>query len=199
MNTFKSIRIAASVLLASAWLAGCGSESVAGVGNCAAGTPCYDAGPFSATVTGIVPHWGMNHAQHFVRLNLRFHNSGTEPLTLGFRWGSAATLTDDNGNSYAIPNDTSNIVGLGVIERNRINDSFVIAPGADRDASLIFHAWPGKNPLGKTLNANFPVVQLQRADGEKPVSEVGEYALSFTDLDSSTIPASARDSAIREQ
>lgn len=85
-------------------------------------------------------HWGQNHAQHFVRLNVRFHNGSAEPVVLGFRWGSAATITDDNGNSYGIPNDTSNVVRLGVIQPTKTNASLVIAAGGNRDASLIFHS-----------------------------------------------------------
>lgn len=169
-------------LLALMLLAGCNGKSLAIANDCTASSHCYDAGSFSATVTDIVPHWGQNHAQHFVRLNVRFHNSSREPVVLGFRWGSAATLTDDNGNSYGIPNDTSNVVGLGVIQPAKINASFVITPGGNRDASLIFNSWPGKNPLGKRLDANFSVVQLHPAKGEKSVSEAGEYTLSFVDL-----------------
>ncbi|MGH8182877.1 MAG: hypothetical protein ACREPH_04370 [Rhodanobacteraceae bacterium] len=166
-------------------LTGCGGSSLASTSDCTASTHCYDAGAFSATVTEVVPHWGQNHKNHFVRLNVRFHNSGVEPLILAFRQSSAATLTDDKGNGYTIDQKyTSNVVGLGWILRTKTNDSFVIAPGSTRDASLIFNSWPGENSLGKKLNANFSVVQLHPAKDGKPVSEAGEYTLSFADLDS---------------
>lgn len=159
--------------------------------HCASRPRCYDAGPFSTTVSNLVTSWGRYHKQQFVRLNLRFRNHGAQPLILAFRWGSAASLTDNYGNGYRI--DTRfqrNVVGLGLIRRAGVDASFVVAPGGRRDASLIFNRWVGKSAIGSQYSADFSVEQLQLLPGGRQVHEAGHYSISFSNL-SGAMPGGA--------
>jgi hypothetical protein len=156
--------------------------------SCAGAAHCYDAGPFAADVGSLSPSWNKYHNQHFLRLNLRFRNTGTVPLILGFRWGGAATLTDNYGNSYTIDgnNYRASVSGIGLISRDGADTGFLIAPGASRSASLIFNRWLGKTgtaaAVGNAYTADFAVEQLQVLQGSQRVQVAGQYSLNFPGL-----------------
>ena len=104
-----------------------------------AGVSCFDAGPFVAEVISLNPSWDRAHRTHFVRLNVRFRNTGSEPVSLAFPWRGAATMTDNYGNTYSIDwRYPERIVGIAVISRSGVKGNFTIAPGSSRTASWIF-------------------------------------------------------------
>lgn len=161
---------------------------------CAAAPRCYDAGPFAAEVTSLSPSWNDGHSQHFLRLNLRFRNTGDRPLILGFPWGSAPSITDNYGNAYSIDGRNagevaSHIIGIGIVRREGADASFVLAPGASRSASLIFNRGIARSgsgaAVGNQFTANLSVEQLRVLPGSGRVEVGGQYSLSFEGLSGS--------------
>jgi hypothetical protein len=197
MNRFRQFAshaaIAAAVTLAA-------SPMTHAADNCGAQPRCYDAGPFAAEVTSLGASWNNVHNQHFLRLNLRFRNTGSAPLILGFAWGSAATLTDNYGNAYTIDgNNRANVIGIGLTSREGADTSFVVAPGASRSASFVFNRGIGRGSsgsaaaVGSTFTADFSVEQLQVLPGSQRVQIGGQYSLDFPGLSSGLMGAGSAD------
>lgn len=173
-------------LLLLASLAPCASQADA----CAATPRCYDAGPFAAEVTSLSPGWNERHSQHFLRLNLRFRNTGERPLILALPYSGSASITDNYSNVYGINwSDTnSSVVSLGLIKGGHADTSFVIAPGASRSASLVFNRWLGKSgsaaAVGSQFTADVSVERLSVLPGSGRVEVGGQYSLNFQGLSS---------------
>lgn len=173
-------------LLLLAALAPCAARADA----CNGAPRCYDAGPFAAEVTGLIPGWNERHSQHFLRLNLRFRNVGERPLILAVQGGASLSVTDNYGNAYGINwGDSASIVSLGQVRNNHADTSFVLAPGASRSASIIFNRWLGRSgsaaAVGNQFTADLSVVQLQILPGSGRVQEAGQYSLDFPGLSGS--------------
>ncbi len=163
-------------------------------GACVGVAHCFDAGLFAADVTGVSPSWNQRHNIHSVRLNLRFRNTGNKPVVLGFPWRSASSLTDNFGNAYTIDwRYPQNISGIGIVNGREANASFVIAPGGERSASLVFSRPTGNTSVGNVFTADFPVEQLQAIPGQQKVSSQAQFTLNFTDLSGGVLGAASVD------
>lgn len=144
---------------------------------------CFDAGPFAAEVMSVSPSWDRSHHTHYLRLNLRFRNTGTQPISLAFPWRGAATMVDNYGNTYSIDwRWPQRIVGIAVIGRNGVKGNFTIAPGSSRTASWIFSLNPGKSAVGDVFSANLPVEDLEPIPGQQKVRVGNQYSLDFQQL-----------------
>jgi hypothetical protein len=150
--------------------------------DCAA-VSCFDAGPFVAEVTSVSPSWDRSHRVHYLRLNVRFRNTGAQPISLAFPWRAAATMTDNYGNTYNIDwRYPQRIVGIAVISRNGVKGNFTIAPGSSRTASWIFSRSAGSTPVGNAFTADLPVEDLQPIPGQQKVRVGNQYSLDFQQL-----------------
>lgn len=150
--------------------------------DCAA-VSCFDAGPFVAEVTSVSPSWDRSHRTHFLRLNVRFRNTGAAPITLAFPWRGAATMTDNYGNTYSIDwRYPQRIVGIAVISRSGVKGNFTIAPGSSRTASWIFSRSVASTPVGNVFAADLPVEDLQPIPGQQKVRVGNQYSLDFQQL-----------------
>lgn len=148
-----------------------------------AGVSCFDAGPFVAEVTSVSPSWDRTHRTHFLRLNVRFRNTGSEPVSLAFPWRGAATMTDNYGNTYSIDwRYPERIVGIAVISRSGVKGNFTIAPGSSRTASWIFSRSVASTPVGNVFAADLPVEDLQPIPGQQKVRVGNQYSLDFQQL-----------------
>lgn len=152
--------------------------------DCAA-MSCFDAGPFVAEVTSVSPSWDHLHRTHYLRLNVRFRNTGTQPISLAFPWRGAATMTDNYGNAYSMDwRYPQRIVGIAVISRSGVKGNFTIAPGSSRTASWIFNRSVGSTPVGNVFTADLPVEDLQQIPGQQKVRVNNQYSLDFQQLGS---------------
>lgn len=150
--------------------------------DCAA-MSCFDAGSFVAEVTSVSPSWDSSHRTHYLRLNVRFRNTGTQPISLAFPWRGAATMTDNYGNTYNIDwRFPQRIVGIAVISRSGVKGNFTIAPGSSRTASWIFHRNVGSTPVGNAFTADLPVEDLIPIPGQQKVRVGNQYSLDFQQL-----------------
>lgn len=150
--------------------------------DCAA-MSCFDAGSFVAEVTSVSPSWDRYHRTHYLRLNVRFRNTGTQPISLAFPWRGAATMTDNYGNAYNIDwRFPQRIVGIAVIGHDGVKGNFTIAPGSSRTASWIFSRTTGSTPVGNAFNADLPVEDLIPIPGQQKVRVGNQYSLDFQQL-----------------
>lgn len=150
--------------------------------DCAA-MSCFDAGSFVAEVTSVSPSWDRLHRTHYLRLNVRFRNTGTQPISLAFPWRSAATMTDNYGNAYNIDwRYPQRISGIAVISRSGVKGNFTIAPGSSRTASWIFNRNVGSTPVGNAFTADLPVEDLIPIPGQQKVRVGNQYSLDFQQL-----------------
>jgi hypothetical protein len=148
-----------------------------------AGASCFDAGPFVAEVTSVSPSWDRLHRTHYLRLNVRFRNTGGTPISLAFPWRGAATMTDNYGNTYSIDwRYPQRITGIAVISRSGVKGNFTIAPGSSRTASWIFSRSVGSTPVGNVFAADLPVEDLQPIPGQQKVRVGNQYSLDFQQL-----------------
>lgn len=151
--------------------------------NCNGAEHCFDAGPFAAEATSISPSWDRTHRTHYIRLNLRFRNAGTQPISLAFPWRAAATMTDNYGNTYGIDwRWPQRISGIAVIGHDGVKGNFTIAPGSSRTASWIFSRDPGQTAVGTVFSADLPVEDLEPIPGQQKVKVGSQYSLNFTQL-----------------
>lgn len=169
--------------LSSALLIGLSAGSAARAETCAAIPYCFDAGPFAADVTQVNGSWDARHRVYTVRVNFRVRNGTPHPLMLGFRWRSSASLVDNFGNSYGIDwRFRDRIIGIGILSGEGADASFILPPGGNRMASLVFDRAPGKGSVGDIFNADFSLEQLEPVPGNNSVRTVATYSLSFPGL-----------------
>lgn len=145
--------------------------------------PCFDAGVFAAEVTSVNPSWDRNHRTRYLRLNVRFRNTGSQPISLAFPWRSSASMVDNYGNGYSIDwRYPKNIVGIAVIGHDGVKGNFTIVPGSSRTASWILSLNPGNNALGNVFSAHLTIDDLQPIPGQQKVKVGNQYSLDFEQL-----------------
>lgn len=160
---------------------------------CAGILRCVSAGPFVAQVTGVTPQGGPKDRNHQLSLNVRFRNVSAESIVLGYK-ASSSNGTDNLGNQYywgrAGTYDTS-AAGIGIVSSREANASFVLAPGATRDATfkLIRYNSGGKQ-LGTGWVYDVVISQLEILPSQQ-VRVGREFSLHFTDLSASGIALGA--------
>lgn len=178
---------AASRLLSAAALA---VLALAGApGRAADCTPplCASSGPMQITVQQF--RAGNRGDQHWAQANLRIVNAGRAPLTLGYVDGSGQLL-DENGNTYKVSRGGAR--GIGIVERHRVDTSFVLQPGESADARFEFDWLRG--PQSRT-GLQFQMSMSLREVSELPGGQVKlgrEHLLRWSALaDGASIAASA--------
>jgi hypothetical protein len=158
------------------------------MGNPCDGQPsCQAQGPLFVRVTGVnVTDSGGVTAYHSVRTTLRIQNVGNEPLTLGYRVGTAA-VSDDHGLAYAWgrsgTSEARYVHGIGEISKNSADTQFRLAPGESRDVSFdrILQYNTRRTSPGRVFTFDLTLVQLAVV-GNRQVESLHDYALSFSNL-----------------
>ena len=141
-----------------------GLPAPAGGAQCAAGTTCYDAGSFTATLGQTAT--AASGKNQLVRLALRVKNQTNQPLVLGYKAGTNMAV-DEQGNRYTWgqpgTHDAS-AVGIGTLEGARIDPQFQIAPGGTRDMQMVLTRFnAGTTPAGRTFTLSTVLVELKGA------------------------------------
>jgi hypothetical protein len=138
---------------------------------------CARSGPVQMTVQQF--RAGNRGDQHWAQANFRIANAGRTPLTLGYVDGSGQLL-DENGNTYKVIRNGAR--GIGIVERNRVDTSFVLQPGETADARFEFDWLRG--PQART-GLTFQMSMSLREVSELPGGQVKigrEHLLRWTAL-----------------
>jgi hypothetical protein len=160
----------------------------AGGAHCAAGTTCYDAGSFTATVTQSAG--AVSGKNLVVRFSVRVKNQTTQPLVLAYKSGSGAAV-DEQGNRYTWgqpgTHDAS-ALGIGTLEGTQINPQFQVAAGGTRDAQFVLTRFDaGSRPAGKSFTLNTVLVEL-RGQPNGQWQKVREYAVHLPATAAGAVP-----------
>jgi hypothetical protein len=148
-------------------------------------TPCYDAGAFSATVSGVTGTVvGSRH--HQLRIQLSIQNHSDRPLILAYKSGTNAA-TDNLGNPYVYgrpgTHDTS-FQGIGLLVPGRSSDSqFRLAPGESRNAIFTLTRFgSGAAPQGRSYAFDTVLAELQMLPNGTQTEIVREHSVHLADL-----------------
>ncbi|MBE7543791.1 MAG: hypothetical protein KJZ84_02950 [Bryobacteraceae bacterium] len=158
---------------------------------CAGKPRCNHPGPFVAEIQSINASHAGTYNDHVLRISLRFRNLTDQPLVLGYS-AKSSKIIDNFGNEYywgrAGTYDTS-VTGMGVVQANQANASFVLSPGESRNATFqLIRYRPGKNPIGTGFTWDLAVEQLDVLASNQ-VRSVRQYSLNFQDLAARTAAA----------
>jgi len=145
--------------------------------------PCYDAGPFSATLVGLTPAVAGRH--HTVRMTIAFKNWTDQPLILGYKNGSN-TMTDNLSNAYYYgrPNHDGSVEGMGMVYPGRSSDSkFRLAPGQSSNATFgMIRFEAGNKPKGASFTLDTVIIELRILPNGQQTEIVREYSVHLPDL-----------------
>ena len=150
----------------------------AGAGSC--GPSCFDAGPFQANVSQMT--MSQEGGWHVVRMNIQFHNSTNQPLTVAYHDGSMV-MVDNNGNTY-VPAGGSpgQLQGMGIDRGNQTDSQFVLAPGQTSNALFsVARGRAANSPVGTGYTYNLTIDELQAQNGAMAIP-VRTYNLNFPSL-----------------
>lgn len=157
-----------------------------GPGSC--GANCFDAGPFQANVSQMtmsqVGGW------HIIRMNIQFHNSTNQPLTIAYHDGSMI-MVDNNGASY-VPagGNPGQLQGMGIDRGNQTDSQFVLGPGQTGNAMFSVARGRGNDsPVGTGYSYNLTIDELQAQNGAMAIP-VRAYSLNFPSLAPSAVSSS---------
>ncbi len=172
-----ALRAAAPWLLAIAWL----STALPAQAQrpCPEQPLCLQVPRFTATVTDfrVSPNTLGNRP---VNLTVRFANQSDQPLRLGLVAGTA-TAFDDRRHRYALQNSRL-LLGMGLVERNRFDPKFTLAPGESADAKMELNFHVGRNVIvGTRFELQMSVREIDPLPGQQ--FRLGrEHALSWQGL-----------------
>jgi len=157
-----------------------GAFSGGGGGAGACGPSCFDAGPFQANVSQMT--MSQEGGWHVIRMNIQFHNSGNQPLTIAYHDGSMV-MVDNNGASY-VPagGNPGQLQGMGIDRGAQTDSQFVLGPG--QTGSALFSVARGRgptSPIGTGYAYNFTIDELQAQNGALAIA-VRTYNLNFPNL-----------------
>jgi hypothetical protein len=147
---------------------------------CAKKQDCFSAGPFVAEITRMA----QSQSERFrdIQFSVRFQNLTAQPLVLGqTQWSTL--VVDDVGNRYtsawtALPE----VRGMGLVRTGQQPDaSFVLQPGASREANYAVRFDAGAARLGSVYNVDFAVEELQLFPGNQ-VRSVRQFPVGFHDV-----------------
>jgi hypothetical protein len=148
-------------------------------GMCPGEPLCREVPRFSATITDfrVSPSTSGNRP---IGLTLRFTNKTAQPLILGYVDGTAAAY-DDRGNKYLLQN-SSNLAGIGRIERSRVDPKFALGPGESADARMELNFFVNRNVIvGTAFDVEMSVREIEpMAGGQFQLGR--EHALSWQSL-----------------
>lgn len=163
-------------------------EAVPPTDPCAGQPRCYNAGPFTAEVTQVTT--SQAGSQHLVRLGLRFHNTGSQPLVLAYTTNSG-TMIDNNGNRYGIDWRVNNRVqGIGQAKSGSADPQFVLSPGQSRNATLEYSRYVGQTIIGNVFTPDFVIQQLEVLPSRQ-IRPVRDYSISYANLTAGTMMGSS--------
>jgi len=155
------------------------STPVQAQGMCPGEPLCREVASFSATITDfrVSPNTLGNRP---VNLTVRFTNKSAQPLILGYVSGTAAAF-DDRGNKYPLQ-DSGKLRGMGLVERNRFDPKFTLAPGESADTRMEVNFHVHRNVIvGTAFDFEMSVREIERVAGDQ--FRLGrEHALSWQSL-----------------
>lgn len=154
--------------------------AVARAQNPCPGEPlCREVPSFTATITEfrVSPNTLGNRP---VNITVRFANKGQTPLIIGLVDDTARAF-DDRGNEYALQNSRK-LTGIGLVERNRFDPKFTLAPGESADARMEVNFHVGRNVIaGTVFDLQMSIREIERDAGN--AFRLGrEHALSWAGL-----------------
>src|SRR5215472_9102144 len=157
-----------------------GAFSGGGAGAGACGPSCFDAGAFQANVSQMT--MSQEGGWHVIRMNIQFHNTTNQPLTIAYHDGSMV-MVDNNGNTY-IPagGNPGQLQGVGIDRGNQTDSQFQLAPG--QTGYALFSVARGRgptSPIGTAYSYNFTIDELQLQNGAMAIP-VRTYNLNFPTL-----------------
>jgi len=157
-----------------------GAFSGGGAGAGACGPSCFDAGAFQANVSQMT--MSQEGGWHVIRMNIQFHNTTNQPLTIAYHDGSMV-MVDNNGNTY-IPagGNPGQLQGMGIDRGNQTDSQFVL--GAGQTGNALFSVARGRgptSPIGTAYSYNFTIDELQLQNGAMAIP-VRTYNLNFPSL-----------------
>lgn len=158
---------------------------------CAGRPRCFNAGAFIAEIAQVTASREGNRQDHIVRLNVRFQNTGSQPVVLAYVARSSVVI-DNYGTRYywgtAGTLDTS-ATGIGKLEGNNADPQFVLRPGESRTATFrLMRDRTSRQPLGAAFNYDISIAQLEVLPSQQ-IRTVREYALNFQNLAAGGTPA----------
>ena len=147
--------------------------------------PCYDAGPFTATLVGLTA--GMANARHHsVRMTIAFKNWTDQPLILAYK-NASNSMIDNLSNAYywgrAGTYDGS-VQGIGIVYPGRSSDSkFRLAPGQASNATFSMIRYEAGNlPKGTGFTLDSVIVELRILPNGQQTEIVREYSVHLPDM-----------------
>lgn len=119
---------------------------------------CRQTPKFTVTVTDfrVSPNTVGNRP---VNVTLRFTNRSAAPLILGHAAGTAAAY-DDRGNKYTLSNNRR-LIGIGLVERNRFDPKFTLAPGESAEAKLELNFYARNVIVGTRFDFEFGLREIE--------------------------------------
>src|SRR5579871_2182007 len=155
-----------------------GFQSTGSSGSC--GPSCFDAGPFQANVSQMT--LSQEGAWHVIRMNIQFHNSTNQPLSIAYHDGSMV-MVDNNGNTY-IPagGNPGELQGMGIDRGAQTDSQFQLGPGQTGSALFsVARNRAANSPIGTSYSYNLTIDELQLQNGALAIP-VRTYNLNFPTL-----------------
>jgi len=155
------------------------SFSGAGAGS-SCGSSCFNAGPFQANVQQMT--MSQQGAWHVIRMNIQFHNSTNQPLTIAYKEGSMV-MVDNNGNTY-VPagGNPGELQGMGVDRGSQTDSQFQLGPGQTGSAMFsVARVRSDTSPVGTAYQYNLTIDELQAQNGAMAIA-VRSYNMNFPSL-----------------
>lgn len=151
---------------------------------------CHAAGPILAEAMQVSA--SQTGSNHHVQVRVRFRNLGNQPLILAYQQSSGRML-DELGQAYTLDwRYDADVAGIGQVSRNKADPQFVLSPGESRTASFTFRRYVGKTRIGTVYSPDLVIEQLEVLPSQQ-VRSVREYAIGFTGLGSSQVPAQVQE------
>jgi hypothetical protein len=152
---------------------------------CAAAEYCYNAGGFIAQVQQVTPtQYTPTGKHHSITMNIRFTNTSSAPIILGYRSSSSA-LVDNYGNRYfwgrSGTHDAS-VQGIGYVTGRSADPQFTLNPGQSRMASFGVTRYNVNTPIGSTFKYDVVINELEILGAQQQVRSLRDNALTFTNL-----------------
>lgn len=148
---------------------------------CARRPECFSAGPFLAEITRLTASQTTPQARA-IQFSVRFRNLTGKPLVLAHTTRSTL-IVDDQGNRYTpIWRNITEVTGMGPARGMKSDPSFVLQPGATREATFqVQFGNAGQVRLGTTYNVDFAVEELEVFPGNQ-VRSARQFAIGFHDV-----------------
>jgi hypothetical protein len=152
---------------------------------------CFNAGPFTATVTQLLEGQVGPRHDPAVRVGVTFRNLGQQPIALAYVSGSSA-LSDSTGARYAVGAPgapDSSAQGIGKVEGRNADPRFVLQPGETRDALFQLLRDPAaRRAQNTTYSYSVGIAQLDVLQGNQ-VRMVRNYRLAFPGVTAGMVTA----------